>query len=364
MESVKLKYPSLNGLRALSIVLVIIHHSALMNNVFAGLNSLIWLKPILLFIEDGHLGVNVFFVISGFLITSLLLQEEIISKNVSLKNFYIRRVIRIFPAYYFLLFVYFILQLIGLIHINKTSWLTAITYTKYFNWNVDWLTSHAWSLSIEEHFYLIWPLIFVYSIKHRIKIAFSIFLIVPLIRAFIFFHPINWVNDLTLFTRADSIALGCIFALYKDEIIKIIQPHWRKVFYLSILSLFLLSYFKYNYARLGLSFIFIPLGTTYGSIANIAIAIIMMYSVFGPQKFWFKFLNLKIINSVGLLSYSIYLWQQIFIYGISNYWIGKSPQNLVFIIIAAMISYYFIEKPFLKMKNKFTSVNKKAKQKA
>ena len=103
------KLPSLNGLRAISIFLVLFDHLQIKYYIFSETLPKYFL-PIRYFLEDGHLGVNVFFVISGFLITTLLLKEEQKNKTVSLKKFYIRRTLRIFPAYYTLLLVYFILQ--------------------------------------------------------------------------------------------------------------------------------------------------------------------------------------------------------------------------------------------------------------
>src|SRR4051812_24348426 len=146
-------FPSLNGLRAISVLLVIAYHLKIYFLYSQGID----LGENLSFFADGNLGVNVFFIISGFLITSLLLEEERMNSTISLKNFYIRRTIRIFPAYYFMLAVYFILQLCQVIHIGPSSWFTAVTYTKYFNADQDTVTAHAWSLSVEEHFYLLWP---------------------------------------------------------------------------------------------------------------------------------------------------------------------------------------------------------------
>jgi len=336
--------------------LVIIHHLCLMK--YVTFPDVKWINPFTFFLMDGQLGVNVFFVISGFLITSLMLQED--TKTISLKNFYFRRTLRIFPAYYFMLLVYFILQLTGYLYINDDSWPTAITYTKYFNWDAEWYTSHAWSLSIEEHFYIIWPLIFLAGEQTRKYISISFIIIVPLIRIFLNFHPINWMSELTIFTRIDAISTGCLFALYKDNIIKRMNSHWSKIFFCSIIILFFLRYLPLIADKISLGFIFIPFGLTHGTIANLLIALIMMYSVFGPKGIWFKILNLKVINYLGLLSYSIYLWQQFFIDGSRN-WIHQFPQNLFFIFIAALGSYYLIEKPFLKMKDKFTAKNKQNK---
>ncbi|HVG40283.1 MAG TPA: acyltransferase, partial [Chitinophagaceae bacterium] len=109
--------PSINGLRAISILLVIISHVA----VYYQADWFI-----------GQFGVNVFFILSGYLITRLLLVEEESKGTINLKKFYVRRTLRIFPAYYFMLLVYFILQVAGIIYLNSFAWLTALTYTKYF----------------------------------------------------------------------------------------------------------------------------------------------------------------------------------------------------------------------------------------
>ena len=237
----KIRYPSLNGLRALSIFFVLFHHLGLKNNLFAGTAGVAWLVPFTNFIRDGQLGVNVFFVISGFLITSLLLNEEAETGTVSLKNFYIRRTLRIFPAYYFLLLVYFVLQRMGVIYVPHSSWVTAITYTKYTNWFADWYTSHAWSLSIEEQFYICWPFIFLAGKSARKAIAAGIIVVVPYLRYYAISNQIPWMNDLTIFVRIDAIATGCLFALYKDQIITMFSPHWPRLFYSAALCLFMLQ---------------------------------------------------------------------------------------------------------------------------
>ena len=359
MKKEQIKYPSINGLRAISIFLVIIHHLSFQEHLFSEISKVKWILPLTSFIQDGHLGVNIFFVISGFLITSLMLNEETSTNTISLRNFYIRRTLRIFPAYFLLLFVYFILQLFHIVNISNMSWVTAITYTKYLNWKLDWVTAHLWSLSIEEHFYLFWPLIFIYASKFRKKIVVGLILMVPIIRVALFFQPLNWIDELLIFTRIDSIATGCLFALYKDEILKKIQKNWKKVFYFSVITIFCLTILRIIMIKINFDFIFIPLGTTHGTIANFAIGFLMMYSIFGPRNIWFKFLNLKVINYIGLLSYSIYLWQQIFISGDNNFG-TTSPENLLFILIIAMSSYHLIEKPFLKLKTKFTVLNPKS----
>jgi peptidoglycan/LPS O-acetylase OafA/YrhL len=152
--------------------------------------------------------------------------------------------------------------------------------------------------------------------------------------------------------------MGCLFALYKDWIIEKLKPYWPLVFWTSLSFLFGFRYISVFFAKYHLDFIFIPFGTTHGPISNFLIALIMMYSVFGPQGMWFKFLNFKLLNYVGMLSYSIYLWQQFFI-NKSTYWVNRFPQNILFVATSALFSYYVIEKPFLKLKDKFSSLNNK-----
>lgn len=346
------KYPSINGLRAISIILVVIHHLSIQHGVFNSVEKIKLVKPFTDFLQDGHLGVNVFFVISGFLITLLMLREEADTGRMSIKDFYIRRTLRIFPAYYFLLFVYFLIQLSGFFTIRELSWLACLTYTKDFYAASDWYTAHAWSLSVEEQFYLFWPFVFVAGNIARKRVAFFLILLVPLIRVLLYFYPTVWISELNIFTRIDAIAFGCVIALYKDRLVSALQNNWNTAFYLCLLFLIILPYLPNLAEKFSLSFIFIPLGITHGTLANVSISVIVMYSIFGSTGAWYKLLNSKVLDFIGRLSYSLYLWQQLFIVNSGRWW-QQYPVNLVFIFGAALCSYYLIEKPFLRLKSKF-----------
>lgn len=354
LKSEKKYYPSLNGLRAISIALVILNHFSIKANIFSALEKYFWLKPIKDLLEDGQLGVTIFFVISGFLITTLMLNEEEKNDSISIKKFYIRRIFRIFPAYYFMLFVYFLLQMIGFVHLSGYSWLTSLTYTKYLNWTIDGITCHAWSLSVEENFYLLWPLVFTAGKKTRKSIAVIITIAIPFVRLYISHYPVSWISELSIFTRLDSITIGCLFAFYKERIINIINNNWNSIFYSSITFLFLIRYLSNISSGFNLNFIINLFGTTHGTIASFLIGIIIFYSVFGPKNYWHSFLNLRLVNFIGLISYSLYLWQQIFTNN-TKYWVTLIPYNIFLITIMTLFSYYVIETPFLKMKNRFYS---------
>ena len=342
------KLPSLYGLRALSITIVILAH---LTRFSIPTNQDVMLRiPIF----NGQFGVTVFFLISGFLITFLLLQEEERNGSISLKGFYIRRVLRIFPAYFFLLSIYFILQLLGYLHIPKAAWITSLTYTKYLNPRAEFYTGHAWSLSIEENFYLFWPLILMLGDKVRKDAAAYLVLVVPFIRLYVYLYPVDWINDLSIFTRIDAIVMGCYLAIYRNALLARMRSHWNALFYGSLFLLFLLPWFELETKSTYLNLFFVLFGGVSGTISSILIAIIMLYSVYGPEGLWYKMLNSRIFNYIGILSYSLYLWQQLFVLK-TKWWVTHFPQNLACIFLTALFSYYIIERPFLWLKSKFSA---------
>jgi len=234
-----------------------------------------------------------------------------------------------------------------------------LTYLKDFS-REDWYTGHAWSLSIEEHFYIIYPLIFLLGTKIS-KIVTIIFIFIPLIvKSYILYLPTLpfkfLADDLNLFYRIDSIAFGCLLAYYKDCVILFLKNfNFKIIFLFCILFFILLLFFNMNkihgHSHL-LSKIYYFFGTLHGTFANILICIILLLSVYDDKSLWYKLLNSKVLNYIGVLSYSIYLWQQLFTSTL-NSWVTSFPQNLLFIFIASLFSYYLIEKPILKYKSKF-----------
>src|SRR5215831_4009764 len=146
------RIPGLDGLRAASILLVLLGH-------LAGTRHFLRLSSFELLGDLGNLGVCVFFVISGFLITTLLLNEEALQQRIDLVSFYWRRACRILPAAGIYLVVVALLAAVTTsVRVSKFEWLHALTFTMNYQQNRDWLVGHLWSLSVEEQFYLVWPL--------------------------------------------------------------------------------------------------------------------------------------------------------------------------------------------------------------
>jgi peptidoglycan/LPS O-acetylase OafA/YrhL len=164
--------PSLNGWRAVSILLVLGSHTSMMQGVPLKFSHLLGI------LFEGNLGVRFFFTISGFLITWLMLKEEAEFGHVSLKNFYIRRTLRIWPVYFSYVALLGVLQVFGVLVQDQFVWRGLLTFTRNFydkmsESYVDGVSGHCWSLSIEEQFYFFWPLIFL-VLKMRGRIWFLI----------------------------------------------------------------------------------------------------------------------------------------------------------------------------------------------
>jgi peptidoglycan/LPS O-acetylase OafA/YrhL len=351
------KLPGLQGLRAISVLLVIAAHLVQQGTVPLPEGWSERLMPVLM--DASHLGVNIFFVISGFLITSLLLYEEESKGKVSIGNFFMRRTLRVFPAYYFLLFVYFILQVCGVIAISGWSWLTAITYTKYLNWGRDWLTAHAWSLSIEEHFYLTWPFVFALLKRHRTIFCTVIVVAVPILKLVAFHTPFlteRYVQlSLTIFFRCDAIAIGCLLALNGQKLRDFVKGRESAVALGSMILLVSILCFSLPFSCLGpvAENLNILLGTTVGSISNASISLFILCCVCPKEAWWHWALNNPLVERIGVLSYSLYLWQQFYV-NKTDYWVNQFPQNIVLLFATAFLSYRLIEKPFLKLKSYFS----------
>jgi len=339
------RIPSLDGLRAISVSLVVVTH-LLWHPDFFGIRAVYakWFAPL------GHLGVQVFFVFSGFLITSLLLRELDSTKHINLGKFYLRRTLRIFPAYYCFVLIMIILQMASWIKLAPDDLLHALTYTVNYHAERSWFIGHTWSLSVQEQFYLLWPAVLLSVGKRRgLWIAFSVIALCPLIRLSIWYlfpallrYEINYRFE----TVADSIAVGCILAGLQ-EWLKLQGPYHKilesKLFILVPIIILYASLLP-NSSRMKLL-----VGIT---VQNIGIAACIAWSVTNYTGKIGKVLNSKPMVFIGVMSYSIYLWQQLFINPKSSGVISRFPLNLILLAATSLASYYFVELPSLRIRQR------------
>ena len=333
--------PSLDGLRALSIFLVLLGHLDGTRN-FPHLNTARY------FGDLGHLGVVVFFVISGFLITSLLLSEHSRHGRVSLKLFYARRALRIFPASYAFMGTVLLLAAAGYIAISAGDIIHAVTYTVNYSPHRSWYIGHLWSLSVEEQFYLLWPFAFVVLGPARSRWAvLAVILLAPGARgaARILLAGTAY-RDLEMFPMvADSLAVGCLLATNRQWLES--QKHYLRLFNRGWSALLLVAVILMNRLQ-GYT-----LGNMFGmAVINVALAVLIHRSVYRWQGVAGRVLNWRLIAFFGVLSYSLYLWQQLFLNRASTAWTAAFPENLMLAAAAALCSYLLLEKPLMKLRHR------------
>jgi len=336
--------PSLDGLRAISVLMVI---SAHMNAPLARLFPFI---PFWLYLDWGALGVQVFFVISGFLITHLLLKELNATGTVSLRRFYFRRALRIFPPFYVYLAVALALTLAGLFAGQLRAFLVAGTYTwNYLGGGSD-LLEHTWSLSLEEQFYLLWPAALVYlGSRKSARLAVWVILLSPVSRIVTYFlapHHRALLNAM-LHTGLDSIMFGCLLAILwrKERFNALVQPLVRgpvaavaAVFVLILGPVFPEYRFQGSYS--------LVFGFTLNAIC---LSLILLYVVRVPNSLAGRLLNTPVLRHFGVISYSIYLWQQMFT-GVNA--TRFFPWSLAAILGCAELSYWLVERPSLRLRER------------
>ena len=333
------RMPSLDGLRAISIVLVVVGH-------LVGTRGFAF--PDLGIGDYAHLGVVVFFVISGFLITSLLISEYDTHGSVSLKLFYARRSLRIFPASYTYLAVVSALWLGGQITLKAPDLWHGFTYTVNYLPDGSWEVSHLWSLSVEEQFYLLWPFAFAALGPRKATwaaagvVCFGIFARISN-RVFLIgtpYHDQPWFPMV-----ADSLAVGCLLARLRGWLeeqawyVRSFQPGYSLL--LLVLILLLNRYSSYTVVSV--------FGTT---VIYFSLAVLIHRCVYDANDRMGWFLNCKPVAFVGVLSYSLYLWQQLFVNRYSGAWVNAFPQNLMFAVAAALASYFLVEKPLLRLRHR------------
>lgn len=335
------RIPTLDGLRAISILIVVISH------FFYGQFTD---KPYL----TGNLGVRIFFAISGFLITNILISEFEKDSKINLKVFFFRRVFRIFPAYLFFLGFMLVFSIFG--NVLLTDFIPPLTYTtNYFFSTIPRELQHTWSLAVEEQFYIIFPVILFFAglVRYK-KFLLLILLITPLFRVIThLFSSANGTEKLmsiswNFHTTMDILATGCLLALYRKELHS--NRYYGKMlgskfcFGFALFIIFLTGYFSEEYLT-----IFYLFGI---SLMNLSIVFCIDWLLENQESRASKFTNLRPLKFIGVLSYSIYLWQQAFAFYNSSLPWTYFPYNIFLLSAFSLFSYYVVENNFLNLRRK------------
>lgn len=365
----KVYFPNLNGLRFIAALMVLIHHVEQLKNKF-GFENFYNELPFIPVI--GKLGVVLFFVLSGFLITYLLFVEEDTTRTISIKDFYIRRLLRIWPLYYLIVILsFFILPNIEFLEIEPN------TLQLFDSFNIKLLlflvflpnlalviypyvpyAAQSWSVGVEEQFYLLWPILMKKS-KNKLKLLLGVILIYFMVKYGITIYvKLFGASKITDYSYGffsnfsiDCMAIGGLFAysIYKKKtVLKYMFSKYSQV--VTYLMLFLLIGFGIKIPYVHYEFYALLFGM---AIVNLA-----------ANKKTIVNLENSTLNYLGKISYGVYMFHSLAIvitlkglnmFGITNTLLQYVVSILLTVIISGL-SYKFFESYFIKKKVKFSKI--------
>lgn len=367
-------FPNLNGVRFIAAFWVIVHHIEQYKEKFGYDNQLFYTRFIRLI---GPLSVFLFFVLSGFLITSLLLVEKERTKTINIKSFYMRRVLRIWPLYYLTVFLgLFVLPHIPYLNISGETELIKVNFTEklilyllilpnivtgVFK-HIPYL-SQNWSIGVEEQFYYFWPWVIRQTKTSRILIVMIIFFTLFYITrslTVLYMPETGWWKYLNEFIKSLRItcmilgAIGAYFTYFQLNS-KLVQFIYHKGFQLFLyLTLILMLTFG----------VYLP------GINQEVYALIFTLMLMNLAKNPDSILSLEnpVFNYLGKISYGMYMYHTIAVvigvkisHSFDNSNFVSYPISYILTIIMSGLSYQYFEKPFLKIKDKFTTVKSGSK---
>lgn len=360
-------YKSLDGVRGVALLLVMANHYHISYFAFA------WF------------ALPLFFVLSGYLITNILLEQKEQPAKKFFKNFYIRRALRIFPLYYGYIAIIFSVPLLSK-QVNSHEFFSLLTYTYNFtrispHWKPSPFYSAFWSLCVEEHFYLLWPFIVYFLTKRNIGKVLIFFIILAPLSRYLLAESLtgsvrtpHMIGDAVYrFTLShfDAFSFGALVALFRlDRIIK--RP---KI----ILSILTISIIALGVSLSGLHQSILTKNVTFGfpngslehgrhiwsyTLLNLFAMMVVIVSITDTSTYsvWNRIFSNKILVYCGKVSYSayvlhgtvMYFYRPVFL--VANNFFEKILfflLHLTIVFILASISYYGYERYFLKMKTKF-----------
>ena len=324
-------------MRALSIAAVLVGHTVGTSGFPFQLEAMSHL---------GNIGVRCFFVISGYLITTLLMQEFESTGRVSLTTFYARRSLRIMPASLVFIFSMFLAQQLHWIELQSGDLFHAITYTMNYHDGRAWYLNHLWSLSVEEQFYLLWPgLLLLLGLRRGFYLACIVVALAPIVRYLMLSY---FGSSDTALTRefqavADSLAIGCLLAGYRQTLD--CAPLYARLLHSPLFPILPCVGLALSVAFGTRSYYF------WGeSLANLSLALAIDWAIRRPETHIGRILNSAPFVVLGTLSYSLYLWQEPFLNPQTHAWATTFPTNVALVVVTATASYLFVERPFLRLR--------------
>ena len=351
------KIETLDGLRGFAALLVLWAHFPILHGSIGSFSKLLST-----YTYAGYIGVDIFFALSGFLITRILLTEKQ-EGHLSFKRFYLKRSLRIFPIYY--LSILFVGIIISWQHLG---WVAAYTSNYFFSFNHDPNPMrHTWSLCVEEHFYLFWPFIISFcnqgASKRIISIIIPVGVIIVAILTVLFMEEQigkDMMYRVTHF-RILTLALGSSIAFYEPTV-KLLPRRYLRYLLITLIAIlvFMRTYYHIDILENLPSHIIELIVFSLFSALLVILIIRLNYTI---KSFWTYMFTNPIITYCGKISYGIYLYHFpiLFFLGLTedqqtgNTTVVMWLTALALCFIIPMLSYAAIEQPLLKMKDKLKS---------
>jgi peptidoglycan/LPS O-acetylase OafA/YrhL len=337
--------PQLDGMRGLAIILVLLAHTAE--------SSHLSLKWTIIIGSWSRLGVLLFFVLSGFLITGLLFAERLETGDIDLQSFYVRRALRLFPALFvFLGTMFALVQLHWIAYVSNAEFLACLLYARNF-YGQSIALGHLWSLSLEEQFYVccpyvlrVLPMAWIFRVTAAVTCAIAGFRAIAI--HFNLWHLGERAYYMLPYFRFDSLLIGSCLALAlarspatAERVRSIVQRLPSGLLWVVLL---LWSAFGGNYKH-----------SLYQSIQLLLAALLLAKLVLGQGRWSQAFFRHPVLRFMGKLSYSLYLWQELFLLARPSSW-GTWPTFPLWLVpplVLAFLSYKFVESPALRLKRRF-----------
>lgn len=306
--------------------------------------------------ELADAGVHLFFVLSGFLITTRLVEEHRQTGKISLWNFYFNRACRILPLYFLVVTLVLIAETVGDTLTSPIAFAMAYTFLSNFIARADYsaILGHTWSLAVEEHFYVVWPLLFLIYYVQQLRRLFQIVLAFSMAAvALRFMLSLTDLNKTFFtyrwtFTAGGSIGLGCIMAMllasddWKKKTVQIVGGHTGIVIALALI--------------LHSAFYQIPVVLSI-PIRALGASILIGWVYLNQTSVVVRLLEFAPIRYVGVISYGLYMWQGFFLStgparAATQTWPPDQMTGFLLLLLVAPLSYHFFEKPFLRVKKR------------
>ncbi len=354
-NTVNERLPSLDGMRGLAAMLVVLAHAG----GSVGWPGWFWLDQ-LRGTLTGFLGVQIFFVLSGFIITRLLLREKAKSGEISLPRFWLRRALRILPPLALYLAFISVMNALGVLHISTLSQVGSLFFFRNHLTPNDWFNAHYWSLSVEEQFYLVWPLAVAFLKASTLRrIAWAVMVISLISRAILHQQLLEADAWRWLPMHADALMAGALAAMWMQEhegvVLRPLSVSKQMLHGAALIITLLLC----RAASTRYAWVFNP---PQGTAVAVLTAIWIVRLVSLREGRFFQLLNSRPLVYLGLVSYSVYLWQQFFTAPANRWpndvspWWAHFPLNLLLPVIAGSLCYWLVECPCQRLRKRWESL--------